>query len=226
MIKKRNFVKTALISVGLVLLLVGCDSESVNQASNQGYPGLSDTEKGAGMGAVTGAAAGGVVAGPIGIPVGAAIGGVTGGAVGYQQPMPTSNQRLINAGVKIFVVGESVKVILPTDNFFGPGSYGLNADYIPVMEDVLNYIKPYDKSIILVTGYTAKTDDPLRDKALSLQRAQIISEYLTDHHVQAQLVYAEGLGDAYPVASNKTSLGQAANNRIEITFQQVASPIL
>ncbi len=207
--------RTAITVLIAGLLLVGCQHKDL---VGRGYPGFTPVAKGATMGAVTGGAIGGVTSGAVGIPVGAAIGGVAGGVVGSYFKPATPSERMTAAGVKVIVVGETVRIILPTDNFFGPGSFGLKASYARVMQDVVDYVNLYHSNGIVVNGYTNKTDKPKRDKALSLQRAQEVVDYLVDHGVKAPFIYAQGFGGTNPVASSMTSLGRAANRRVEITF--------
>lgn len=66
-----------------------------------------------------------------------------------------------------------------------------------------------------IGGYTDNTDDAALNLQLSQKRAQAVRAYLIRHGVPADMLTAEGFGDAHPVADNTTAAGRSANRRIE-----------
>jgi outer membrane protein OmpA-like peptidoglycan-associated protein len=55
------------------------------------------------------------------------------------------------------------------------------------------------------------------NKALAQKRANAIKQALIEHHVPAKSIRAHGLGDAHPIASNKTAAGRAKNMRVDLS---------
>jgi outer membrane protein OmpA-like peptidoglycan-associated protein len=66
-----------------------------------------------------------------------------------------------------------------------------------------------------IGGYTDNTGDAALNVRLSAKRAQAVRQYLIRHGVPADMLKAEGFGDARPVADNATDAGRSANRRIE-----------
>ena len=56
------------------------------------------------------------------------------------------------------------------------------------------------------------------NQQLSLMRAQTVANFLVSQGVNPNLVSAQGLGDADPVAPNDTPGGRAQNRRVELTL--------
>ena len=71
---------------------------------------------------------------------------------------------------------------------------------------------------IAVTGYTDSRGAAAYNKRLSERRAESAKAYLETRGVPASLIDAKGMGEANPVASNKTAEGRAKNRRVEIAI--------
>ena len=66
-----------------------------------------------------------------------------------------------------------------------------------------------------IIGYTDSVGKASSNKRLSLKRASIVKGLITSEGVSANRLSATGMGEANPVASNKTKAGRAQNRRIE-----------
>lgn len=69
---------------------------------------------------------------------------------------------------------------------------------------------------LAIEGYTDNSGKDETNQALSQQRAEAVSAYLTEQGIPAASLTAKGMGPASPVASNDTSEGRAKNRRVEI----------
>jgi outer membrane protein OmpA-like peptidoglycan-associated protein len=77
----------------------------------------------------------------------------------------------------------------------------------------------------VIEGFTDTRGDEKQNLELSARRANKVREYLSARGVDAGRVQVVGLGENYPVASNATPTGRAANRRAEIsTGAHPASP--
>lgn len=56
------------------------------------------------------------------------------------------------------------------------------------------------------------------NQQLSLKRAQTVMQFLISQGINPNLVSAQGLGEADPVAPNDTPQGRAQNHRVELTL--------
>lgn len=202
--------------LGTVALLLIFSNISGCISTNQSLA-PSNTTKGVVLGAATGALIG--VATNVAITPGAVAGGVIGGVVGYSlDARLPAIQRIQHQGAQVIELGEYTRIILPADRIFVPGTPRLNTNYYPVLNTLISAINSYEKIVVKVTSYTDNTGDEVRDVALTRQQAENLAHYLWMHGVDARLLGTEGCGSSRPIASNATSLGRAANRRVEITF--------
>jgi len=184
-------------------------------------PSFSPLAKGAAIGAATGAIVGSVTG--ISIPAAIAVGGIMGVAYGdslvdYNRA-PTLNG-LRDFGIRVFVVGDEVTLVLPTDRTFYYRASHLSPNYLPVLHEIAQVISNYDNRGIRVTGYTDSEETPQRSLALSREQAQQVAASLWNDGLDSRLIYAMGYGDCHPVATNRHPLGRAVNRRIEISFRK------
>lgn len=199
--------------VALALQLAACGT-----ASHPPVPKQRTVIKGMAAGASGGAVVGAVAG--VSIPLSVAAGGLAGGLIGYTfEQKNTIEQQLASADVQLIRIGEDVMLVLPSDDFFYPNSNHLNEYYQPVLDTIAHYIKPYDKEVIKVAGYTDNVGSPLRNVALSREQAQAIVKYLWHRNIHAPMMYAAGYGGLYPIASNHSSWGRKQNRRVQITFR-------
>jgi outer membrane protein OmpA-like peptidoglycan-associated protein len=167
-------------------------------------------------GAVVGAATG------IGPAAGAVIGGISGGFLGHHLEKNKSlAQKIAGNGVQIVLVGDHLRLILPSDRFFAPNTPILNENYYPVLDQIALLLKGLNKYVVKVTGYTDNTGWPEGSLGLSRQQAQVIANYLWNRGIDARVVYATGYGSQFPIASNATAEGRAMNRRVEITIREI-----
>ena len=66
-----------------------------------------------------------------------------------------------------------------------------------------------------ITGYTDNVGKPAKNLVLSQKRANSVKSALEKQGVEASRIKASGMGQANPVASNKTAEGRLENRRIE-----------
>ena len=72
---------------------------------------------------------------------------------------------------------------------------------------------------LAVDGYTDDVGDDAANQALSQARAKAAADGLVRRGLDAALVEAKGHGEADPVASNATPMGQATNRRGTFTMR-------
>jgi outer membrane protein OmpA-like peptidoglycan-associated protein len=196
------------------VLLSGCSS-NLRNAQPQPSPAV----KGAAIGTVSGAVVGATAGSPI---VGAFIGGITGSYLAhYLAKNETLVQKLNANGVQIVLVGDNLRLILPTERFFVQNSATLNANYYPVLDQIATFLAGLNKYVVTVGGFTDNIGDSMRNLALSRQQAQAIATYLWQHNSDIRLLNAVGYGEAMPIASNATVKGQTMNRRVEINLREI-----
>ncbi len=107
---------------------------------------------------------------------------------------------------------------------FADGMGLLLAHSHPTLREVAQIMAAQPTVKLKVVSHTDNRGDPSRLLALSDSRAKAVVEFLIKEGVARDRLSHEGLGDTDPVASNRTSSGRKANNRVELiavegTFQ-------
>lgn len=118
------------------------------------------------------------------------------------------------------------KTVCPEDEGDGGVLVGIRFDFdkcnikpefIPVLNatvEIMNSKQNSGKSYV-IQGHTDHIGSDAYNKKLSLKRAESVKDYLVKNGVAASRLSVEGLGEAYPIADNKTAEGRALNRRVE-----------
>ena len=69
---------------------------------------------------------------------------------------------------------------------------------------------------VKITGYTDNVGSKKYNLKLSQQRAKAVRDYLVKLGADPKKMKVSGVGEAKPIASNKTKEGRAKNRRVEI----------
>ena len=211
--KTRTRVRRDGITLALVLAFAGA-----------GCSGLSNTQRGALIGAGAGGAVGAVVGNAAGSTakgaiIGAAVGGGAGAIVGSQMNdrAETLAQELDNATIER--VGEGILVTFDSGILFGFDSSSLQAQARKNLSDLARVLaEDSDDYELLVAGHTDDSGADAYNQTLSERRAAAASDYLATQGIPGAQIRIRGLGEMEPVASNETSSGQEANRRVEVAI--------
>ena len=191
---------------------------------------VSNTTKGAGIGAAVGAVAG-LLTGDDSRErrkralIGAGVGALAGGAAGNYMDRQEQKLRaqLQGTGVSVTRNGDNITLNMPGNITFQTDSSDLRADFFDVLNSVSLVLKEYDKTLLEVAGHTDSTGSDAYNKTLSEKRASTVAQYLTSRGVNSQRIITIGAGEAHPVASNDTAEGRQANRRVELTLEPITS---
>ncbi|MDR0408175.1 MAG: OmpA family protein, partial [Campylobacteraceae bacterium] len=102
--------------------------------------------------------------------------------------------------------------------YFESNSAELTQEGEEVLKAIAKKLEGYDKTIIQVEGHADSTGGKLLNLKLSQKRADKVRDRLIEYGVDSNNIEAKGFGSAYPVKSNKTKEGRAANRRVDILF--------
>jgi outer membrane protein OmpA-like peptidoglycan-associated protein len=120
------------------------------------------------------------------------------------------------------VSGTSLRIDVDERFQFPAGS----AEFDPQFEALLNLgvaaLQLVPESTLVVTGHTDDVGDPQVNDALSLERAQIVVDFMTRGGIAPERVVARGAGESQPIADNATAEGRQANRRIEATLEGIS----
>lgn len=200
--------KTIIAVVLSTFIISGCSSS------------ISNTQRGAGIGAVLGALAGkGTGDNDKSRYVwGAALGAIAGSAIGnYMDKQEEAfRDELAGSGVEVFREGDSIRLSIPGNITFPSGSAAIVTGFYPVLEDVAKVLNRYEKTKLSVEGHTDSVGDANYNRQLSMKRANSVANYLQGTSVDASRLQTLGMGETKPIASNKNAQGRQENRRVEL----------
>lgn len=185
-----------------------------------GQQKISNTGKGAALGAAAGAGLGLLAGGDDrrNALVGAGIGLLAGGAIGNYMDQQEAELRaqLQGTGVTVTRNGNQIILNMPSNITFDVGQSAIKPTFVNTLNGVSIVVSKFNKTLVDVYGHTDSTGSDQSNLTLSNQRAQSVAGYLTQTGVDGRRFRTLGFGETRPVADNGTEFGRAANRRVEI----------
>jgi len=100
---------------------------------------------------------------------------------------------------------------------FATGKADISADSAKVLSEIGGLLAKRPTWRLRVEGHTDSVGSAKANQELSARRAQAVKAWLGARHgVKPERLETQGLGDARPVADNKTEEGRARNRRVEL----------
>jgi outer membrane protein OmpA-like peptidoglycan-associated protein len=201
--------KTILVGVLSALLVTGCANS-----------GMSNTQKGAAIGAVAGALLGKGTGDhdKSRYVWGAAVGALAGAAIGnyMDQQEQEFRDELAGSGVQVIREGDTIRLQLPGAITFATNSASISQGFYPVLDDVVKVLNKYEKTTLVIEGHTDNTGSFDYNQTLSLNRANAVRNHFMGNGVDQRRLTTMGFGPSQPVADNNTSDGRQLNRRVEL----------
>ncbi len=150
----------------------------------------------------------------------AGIGAIAGGGVGYYMDTQEAKLRkqLRGSGVSVVRDGDNINLVMPGNITFPSNQHDLKTDFYDVLDSVALVLEEFDKTIIVVAGYTDNVGSDEYNQSLSEQRAKSVASYLKGKKVVEARFETVGFGEKNPIADNGTAEGRALNRRVELTL--------
>ena len=86
------------------------------------------------------------------------------------------------------------------------------------MDRLAQFLNDYPERELWIEGHTDSRGDDDYNRALSERRADAVRDALVSRGIDRGRLYAVGVGEAYPVATNDTVAGRQENRRVEIVI--------
>lgn len=195
--------KIFLISMSFIFLFVSCASMKENKK----------TYAGAGIGTAVGAGLGGILGKEKGAIIGGVIGGSIGGYAGSRMDKQAKELEKI-AETRRTEMGLVTK--LKSDILFDTGKSALKPAAKQNLQEMANIMKKYPENVLMVKGFTDNTGTSAINEKLSAQRAEAVKNELQKDGLSNLSISTQGLGPAFPIASNDSASGRGQNRRVEI----------
>lgn len=150
----------------------------------------------------------------------AGIGAIVGGGVGYYMDTQEAKLRkqLRGTGVSVKRDGNNINLIMPSNITFATDGRNINSRFYAVLDSVVLVIKEFNKTTIVVAGFTDSSGSASYNQKLSEDRARSVADFLLNNKVNRARLDVVGFGEQHPIASNKTKQGRSLNRRVEITL--------
>jgi chemotaxis protein MotB len=138
------------------------------------------------------------------------------------QQLQSQNQQL---QAQVERLQHAVAYTLNSDLLFKSGSWEMSDRGKDIIARLSQKLAPTQQNKLMVSGYTdnapigpgLKKQGITSNQELSQKRADAVMQYLISQGVKPNMVAAQGLGDADPVASNDTAQGRAENRRVVLS---------
>lgn len=211
--------KTSRLKISVLGLAFAIGISTLFPACNS----LTNTQKGAGIGAAAGGTIGALIgkkAGntAVGAIIGGALGGTAGAFIGRNMDKQAKEIEKSIPGAEVIPAGEGIIVKFDSGLLFEFGKATLSTAAKQNIDNLAASLNKYPNTDILVVGHTdAVGSDAVNDK-LSLERANSVSSYAASKGVSNARLRTSGKGKNEPIASNDTEQGRAQNRRVEIVI--------
>jgi chemotaxis protein MotB len=154
-----------------------------------------------------------------------------GGAVITANSSLRQSLRMIEIpGLAVRPDGDTIRIALPADQLFAPGTAQLVGSAFPILDSVASELaRNYPRQIIGIEGHSDSV--PLYNGASSHQLAAaqamtVFDQFTRRNRLPSQQFFVAAQGPNRPLASNGTQAGQAQNRRVEVIIlpETVAAP--
>ncbi len=136
-----------------------------------------------------------------------------------------ADRETMNEVMNVSTDRAKVVIQVPGGALFEPG----RADLVlskskPVLDEISRLLDKYPQYKIHIKGHT--DDNPISSEIfptnweLSSARATAVLRYFIDKNIDPKRLTATGYADIFPIASNKSELGQATNRRVEFVLEK------
>jgi outer membrane protein OmpA-like peptidoglycan-associated protein len=208
-VSNSKFLGRVALTMGLALVVGGC-------ATRQRTGAAVGAGSGAAVGAGVGAAAGGKRGAVVGAGVGAAVGATAGALVGRYMDNQEKELRKEVESARVVRAGDKLVVEFNSAILFDTGQATLRPTMKKDLDEFADVLKRYSETDVVIEGHTDSTGPRELNEKLSLQRAEVVVEYLTARGVNKDRLTPRGFAYDRPVASNATDDGRQKNRRVEV----------
>lgn len=201
-ISKKLMVGVLVIAAGIQ----GCESAGKKTAIGAGV----GVAAGALLGSVVGKQSGDKKKGAI---TGALLGGALGAAIGNRLDKQAKELEKVAETKR---TEQGIVTQLKSDILFESGKSDLKPKAVASISQLGEILKKYPENVITVKGHTDDQGSDDLNKTLSEKRAENVKNQLAKVGVPVATISIVGMGEAAPIADNKTTDGRSKNRRVEV----------
>ncbi len=136
--------------------------------------------------------------------------------IGYMSELESAlYDALRKPGLSVQRAGTDVLVILVRDAIMELNAPEISADGDDNLATIAKILKKYNATFVEIAGYTDSMRDTNAARAFSLDMAERVAVYLTQHGIKTSRMFIVGRGAARPIAA-QDEWGRLTNRRVEI----------
>lgn len=124
--------------------------------------------------------------------------------------------QLAGSGIRVILVGDNVRVILPADMIFNRQTGEINTLYHKQLQHVVEFVKTYGEPNLHIIGHSDIVATKKQNTIYSKQLAEKIAAYFWANGIPYERLHVKGVGDYHRVSDIHGQL----NRRIEVQFKR------
>lgn len=113
---------------------------------------------------------------------------------------------------------DTIKVLFPSNLMFPFNSISIDSMVLPSMKRFSKVLNKYNRTAIMISGYTDSIGTDQYNNTLSSQRADTAKGTLIRYDINAKRINTWGMGKRHPISDNRTEEGRARNRRVEFVI--------
>jgi outer membrane protein OmpA-like peptidoglycan-associated protein len=218
--------KITVLALSLLVTLTACTA--TDEYGNKRR--LTDTEKGAIIGATLGAIAGHNTRDTKKRILYGIVGGIAGAGVGnymdsQKKDFEKNLKDEISRGDVIVerLPDNLLMVTMSSESSFDVDSTVIKPNFKSTLEKIAKIVNRYGKTHLSLVGHTDSTGSRSYNQKLSERRAGAIEDYFLSLKVIPQRMTIYGMGEDKPRADNSTAQGRSQNRRVEIIIEPIVA---
>mgnify|MGYP001322423892 CR=1 FL=1 len=135
--------------------------------------------------------------------------------------VPQEMDYLHSQGVDIVDLGQSIRLVFPSDRFFLGTSATLAPHKTQVLEQVAAFASHYPQAHIYITGYNDRVLTNHKAKKQSLAKAEAIAGFLWNDGLPTNHMTVRGKGYVAPLNNMQTPKASSENRRVEMVLTPI-----
>lgn len=124
--------------------------------------------------------------------------------------------RLITPELKVETTDRGLKLSFSSKVLFDFDKTNIKPSADKILREATRILNSYIKQDLSIEGHTDSYGSDEYNQGLSERRAKSVANYLIKLGVDKNRISTVGMGEKYPVATNKTAAGRELNRRVEI----------
>jgi flagellar motor protein MotB len=142
-----------------------------------------------------------------------------GASITANSSVKQSLQTITLPGLQVKQDGDMVRIEIPADKLFTPGSAQMTAESSRILDEVASAIaRSYPRQRIIVEGHSDNTPGTAVNAHLltNAQSQLVFQHFVQKNNLPARQLSILAMGENHPLASNATPAGQSKNRRVEV----------